>query len=103
MGRKSNSTTYFIESDVSFITKPLDIGNYLNYHFISEVCKLREEIPKSSCEPSYLCIKDQLMKDKNCTFERSKVGVEKVKKLWLSINNEKNHLVSTATVMIRSG
>ena len=31
---------------------------------------------------------DQIMKDKNCTFELRKVSVEEVKK-WLSINNEK--------------
>ena len=36
-------------------------------------------------------ISDQIMKDKNCTFEFHKVRVEEVKKLYilLSINNDK--------------
>ena len=46
MGRKSNSTPSFTESDGFFIIKPLDIANNCNDHFIDKVCKLRQEIPK---------------------------------------------------------
>lgn len=45
-------------------------------------------MPTRSYDPSYLYIKDQIMKDKNCTFELCKVSIEKVNKV-LSINNEK--------------
>lgn len=81
MGRKSNSTPSSIESNGSFITKPSDIANYFNNHFIEKVCKLRQEIPKSNCEQFYSCIKDQIMKNKKCTFELCKVSEEDVKKL----------------------
>ena len=40
MGRKTNLTPSFIESDGLFITKPFDDANYFNYHFIGKVGKL---------------------------------------------------------------
>lgn len=89
MGRKSNSTTSFIESEGAFITKPLDIANYFNDYFMGKVSTLRQGMPTSSCESSYLCIKKQIMKDKNCTFELRKVSIDEVEKLLLSINIEK--------------
>lgn len=72
MGRKSNSTPSFIESEVTFITETLAIILMI---ILCTVCKLRKELPKSS-EPSYLHIKDQIMKSKNCTFELCKVIIE---------------------------
>jgi hypothetical protein len=41
MGRKTNSTPYFIESEGSFIKKMFDIGNYFNDYFIGKVDKFR--------------------------------------------------------------
>ena len=56
MGRKTNWSPSFIESDGLFITKPFDIANYFNDYFIGKVGKLRQEMPTMNNEPSYSCI-----------------------------------------------
>ena len=47
-------------------------------------------MPATNSDTTHRRISDQIMKDKNCTFEFRKVGVEEVKKLLLSINNDKS-------------
>lgn len=89
MGRKSNLTTSCIEVEGSFITKPVDIANYFNDYFIDKVCKLRQKMPTSYCESNYLCISEEIMNDKNCSFKFREVTREEVKQLLLSINNDK--------------
>ena len=79
----------FIESDGSFITKPTDIANYFNYFFIGKISKLRDDMPATNSDTIHPSISDQIMKDKNCTFEFLQVSVEEVKQVLLSINNGK--------------
>ncbi|CDQ66726.1 unnamed protein product [Oncorhynchus mykiss] len=43
----------------------------------------------TNADTTHPSICDQIMKDKNCTFEFRKVSVEEVKKLLLSIINDK--------------
>jgi hypothetical protein len=80
--KKANSAPSFIESDGSFVTKLTDIANYFNYFFfIGKISKFRHDMPAKNT--------DQIMKDKNCHFELRKLSVEEVKKILLSINNDK--------------
>jgi hypothetical protein len=44
---------------------------------------------KQNVESSYSCIMNQIMKDKHCSFEFHKVGVEEVNLFLLSINKDK--------------
>ena len=53
--------------------------------FIGKISKLRDDMPVT--DTTHPSISDQIMKDKNCTFEFCKVSVEEVKKLF-SINND---------------
>ena len=46
-------------------------------------------MPATNADATHPSISDQIMKDKNCTFEFCKVSVEEVKKVLLSINNDK--------------
>ncbi len=82
---RANSTPSFIEAEGSFITKPTDIVNYFNDHFIGKVCRLRQEMPIPHSEPSYSSIQGKITKDKNCSFEFCKVTKEEVQKLLLSV------------------
>ena len=56
MGRKTNSNPSFIKSDGLFITKPFDVGNYLNDYFIGKVGELRQEMPTTNSEQLYSCV-----------------------------------------------
>ena len=82
MGRKTNSTPYFIESDGLFITKPFDVANFIDYL----ICKIRQEMPTMNSEPSYSRTQKEIMKEKHCKLEFCKVSVGVVQKLFLSIN-----------------
>ena len=46
-------------------------------------------MPATNADTTHPIISDQIMKNRNCTFEFRKVSVEEVKKLLLSINNYK--------------
>ena len=46
-------------------------------------------MPATNADTTHLSISDQIMKDKRCNFEFCKVSVEDVKKVLLSINNDK--------------
>ena len=46
-------------------------------------------MPATNADITHPSISDQIMKDRNCTFEFRKVSVEEVKELLLSINNDK--------------
>jgi hypothetical protein len=59
MGRKTNSTPSFIESDVLFITKPFDVANYFYDHFIGKVGKLKQKLSTMNSVPMYSCIKNK--------------------------------------------
>lgn len=89
MGRNSSPTPSFIEVEGSFITKPVEIANYFNDYFMNKVCKLRQEMSSPNDESLYSCIQNKIMHDKNCNFEFCEVTVEEVKKLIMSIHNEK--------------
>ena len=65
MRKKANSAPSYIESDVSFITKPTDIA---------KINKLRDDMPATNADTTHPSISDQIMKDKKCTFEFRKVG-----------------------------
>ena len=91
-GKKSELSSLFIELDGSFITKATDIANYFNYFFIGKISKLRDDMPATATLTLHIQVHilDQIMKDKICTFEfRVEVSVEEVKKVLLSINNDK--------------
>ena len=77
--KKANSASSFTESDGSFITKPTDIANDFNGFFIGKVSKLRA-MPATNADTTHPSISDQIMKDKNCTFEFLEVSVKEVKK-----------------------
>jgi hypothetical protein len=87
--KKANSAPSFIESDGSFTTKPADLANYFNYFFIGKISKLRDDMPATNADTTHPSISDQIMKDRNCTFELREVSVEEEKILLLSINNDK--------------
>ena len=80
MGRKTNSTPSFIESDGFFNTNPLDVANYFNDYLIGKVGKLRQEMPTTNFEPLYSCIKQRMIKEKHCKFEFCKVSGGEVEK-----------------------
>jgi hypothetical protein len=88
MVRKPNSSSLFIEVDGSFITKPFDIANNFNDNFTGKVDKLRSEMTTLNSEPSYLCIEDLIMKEKDCCFEFGQVCVEEVEKPFSFISND---------------
>ena len=46
-------------------------------------------MPATNADTTHPSISDQIRKDKNCSFEIRKVSVKEVKKLLLSINNDK--------------
>ena len=46
-------------------------------------------MPATNTDTTHPIMSDQILKDKHCTFEFRKVSVEEVKKLLLSINNDK--------------
>ena len=58
MGRKTNSTQPFIESDGLFIKKPFDVANYFNDSLIGKVGKPRQEMPTTNSEQLFSCIKN---------------------------------------------
>jgi hypothetical protein len=72
--------TTFIESDGSFITKPTDIENYFNDFCIGKISKRMDDMPATNAGTTPPSISDQIMKDKNCTFEFRKFRVEESKK-----------------------
>ena len=46
-------------------------------------------MPSTNADTTHPSVSDQIMKDNNCNFEFRKVSVEEVKKVLLSINNDK--------------
>ena len=46
-------------------------------------------MPSTNADTTFPSISDQIMKDKHCNFKFHKVSVEEVKKVMLSINNDK--------------
>ena len=78
MGRKPSYSPSFIEVDGSFIIKPFDFVNHFNDYFTSNVEKLRSEMTTLNSEPSYFCMKDLIMKEKDCCFEFGQVSEEEV-------------------------
>ena len=46
-------------------------------------------MPATNTDITHPSTTDQIMKDKHCNFEFRKVSVEDVKKVLLSINNDK--------------
>ena len=89
LGKKANSAPLLIESDGSFITKPTDIANHFNHLLIGKISTFMHGMPTTNADTTYPSIADQIMKDKHYNFEFRKMSVEEVKKLLLSINNDK--------------
>ena len=81
MGRKSNTSISFIQSEGLFITKPYDIANYFNDFFKNKVEKLRGGQQLSDGSLSNSLIKKEIMKDKNCLFNFNQIDKETVRKL----------------------
>ena len=48
-----------------------------------------DDMPATNADTTHPSISDQIMKDKNCTFEFCEVSVEEVKVFLMSINNDK--------------
>ena len=61
--------------------KNTDFANYFNDIFIGKTSKLRDDMPATNADTTHPSIFDQIMKDKNCTFEFLKVSVEEVKNI----------------------
>jgi hypothetical protein len=57
--------------------------------FIGKISKFRHDMLATNTDTTHSSISDQTMKDKHCNFEFRKVSVEEVKKLLLSMNNDK--------------
>jgi hypothetical protein len=53
--------------------KTTAIANYFNYFFIGKISKLRDDMPATNADTTHQSILDQIMKDKNCTFEFRKL------------------------------
>ena len=75
---------WFAYRDGSFITKPTDVANHLNYFFIGKIRKLRDDMSATNTDTTHPSISDQIMTDKNCTLEFHQISVEEA-----SINNDK--------------
>jgi hypothetical protein len=56
---------------------------------IVKISKLRHDMSATNADTTHPSISDQIMKDKHCNFEFSKVIVKEVNKLLLSINIDK--------------
>ena len=78
MGRKSNVSTPFVESNGLVLTKPSDIANHFNEYYVSKVANLRQAMGTTPNTVSMDCIKNVIMKDKNCEFSFHEVLVEEV-------------------------
>lgn len=63
-GRKNKDNPLFLEAGDKFITKPVEIANYLNDYFISKLDKLKENMPNLSDDISHLLIRNEIMKRK---------------------------------------
>lgn len=86
MGRKSKSTPSFLESEGHFITKPLDIADYLNNYFNDKVNKLRVEMSQTNGTQSFALIRNRIMAGLSLKF--TKVTVSLLKKLLLGYNDK---------------
>lgn len=89
MGRKSNVSTPFVESNGLVVKKPGDIAYHFNDYYISKVVNLRQAMGMSHNTVSSDCIKNVIMKDKNCEFYFHEVGVEVVERLLSSLPDSK--------------
>lgn len=69
LSRNKKLTPSFLEVEGKFITKPIEIANYFNNHYIDKIDKLRNTMPNIDNNISYLLIKNKIMNDKNCTFK----------------------------------
>ena len=73
-------TASFVKTDGSFITKAFDIAKHFSNFFVDKIRKCRHKMQTINAEPSYSCITNKIMKDKDCRFEFRKVRAEDMKK-----------------------
>ncbi|KAK6321486.1 hypothetical protein J4Q44_G00084620 [Coregonus suidteri] len=90
IGRNSNMSASFVESEGIFIRKPHDITNYFNEYFTGKVEKLRNAMSPTDGSMSYTLIKDCIMKERQCMFEFHQVEREEVERMLLSLLDDKS-------------
>lgn len=79
----------FIEVEGKFISRPVDIANYLDNFFMNKVNTIRDQMLPVSGGLSDSIIKRKIMKDNVCNFEFKKIGEEEVEKRLYSVNSDK--------------
>ena len=89
MGRKSNVCHPLIESNGLVLTKPGDIANHFNNYYVGKVERLRQSMGTSQNTMSNDCIRNVIMKDKNCVFAFKPVEVDEVERLLCALPNSK--------------
>ncbi|XP_054871533.1 uncharacterized protein LOC129350084 [Amphiprion ocellaris] len=75
-GRKSKCVPSFLELEHSFLTRPADIAKYLSEYFKNKVDNLKKNTilnPKSNL--GYSMIKNNILKNKSCSFSFDRVSV----------------------------
>ena len=65
MGRKTNSSSNYVECDGIYITRPLEIANYFNTFFTNKIVKLRDNMAPTTSYKS-----DKLIKKNNYEGKR---------------------------------
>lgn len=85
MGRKSSTSSSFIQSDGVFITKPYEIANYFNNFFIGKVDKLRNNMQSSDGAVSNKLISNGIMENNNCHFEFQQISTDVVMEMLMSL------------------
>lgn len=88
MCRNSNMSTYFVETEGVFITKPCAIANYFSNYFAGKVDILRNALSPSDGLLLYTLIKDCIIKERQCMLEFHQVEKE-VEKMLLSLSDDK--------------
>lgn len=89
LGRKGNLVPFSIEVEGSFLTKPEAIANYFNDYFINKTQILQRNMSKLNGKQSCRCIRESIMKEKNCQFINGHISEVEVEKLISSIQNER--------------
>ena len=88
MGRKTKSTSTYLEVEGTFLTKPVQIANYLNDYFLDKVKHLRRNMNQTINSNSTSLINDLIMKNKKCTFKIEKVTITDVECLLVKCNDK---------------
>lgn len=88
MRRKSNMCSTYVDCEGVYITKPQEIGNYFNIFFINKVEKLRATMIPTQSSLSYDLSKNNIMRDKRCTFEFKQADAKMVERMSLHLSDD---------------